>query len=201
MHADERGSPRCEPRGRNDLRGSADHAPSFRAPQPPCSPRRNRPVRGSRPRRTRRSPRTPRSEPARKPRSPRANLNGRTHRSCPARPLSGTFARSASTRDTKAPGTTPGPSSISRSSIAYETAPDVATSRRVAVAMHRFLRIVAIVNSRAARRSDRRLSSRLQRSVERLARLAPVVEVLQPNDGGRATSEQAARGVNDRKDP
>jgi len=157
MHADERGSPRCEPRGRNDLRGSADHAPSFRAPQPPCSPRRNRPVRGSRPRRTRRSPRTPRSEPARKPRSPRANLNGRTHRSCPARPLSGTFARSASTRDTKAPGTTPGPSSISRSSIAYETAPDVATSRRVAVAMHRFLRIVAIVNTGSCKDDTGRL--------------------------------------------
>ena len=149
MHAvDERGSPRCEPRGRNDLRGFADRAPSPLAPQRPCSPRRNRPVHGNRTRRTRRPPRIRRSEPAQKPRSPRANLNGRTHRSCPARPLSGTFDRSASTRDTKAPGSTPGPSSISRSSIAYKTAPDVATSRRVAVAMHRFLRIVAIVNNR-----------------------------------------------------
>ena len=156
MHAvDERGSPRCEPRGRNDLRGFADRAPSPLAPQRPCSPRRNRPVHGNRTRRTRRPPRIRRSEPAQKPRSPRANLNGRTHRSCPARPLSGTFDRSASTRDTKAPGSTPGPSSISRSSIAYKTAPDVATSRRVAVAMHPFLRIVAIVNRRPSSPSGR----------------------------------------------
>ena len=52
---------------------------------------------------------------------------------------------------------TPGPSSISQSSIAYETAPDIATSRLLASAMHRFLRIVAIVNSLAKEVRDLRL--------------------------------------------
>jgi hypothetical protein len=39
-----------------------------------------------------------------------SRLDGRIRRTCPARPPSGTFARSASTRDTKAWGSTPGPS-------------------------------------------------------------------------------------------
>lgn len=57
------------------------------------------------------------------------------------RRCSRTFARSASTGDAKAQGSTPGPSSISRSATSYKTARDRATSRRAERAMRRFLRI------------------------------------------------------------
>ena len=73
-------------------------------------------------------PRSQRSEPTQKPPPPRAHRDGRTHRSCPARAPSGTFARSAPTRDTKAQGTTPGPSSISPPTDRLrDAAPDIAT--------------------------------------------------------------------------
>jgi hypothetical protein len=47
----------------------------------------------------------------------------------PARAPSGTFAQSASTRDTKAQGSTPGPSLFAAESIAYATPSPVATFR------------------------------------------------------------------------
>ena len=68
------------------------------------------------------------------------------HESCPARAPSGTFARSASTRDTKAQGSTPGPSSISPST---DRVRDVASRGHFSdnTAMCRVLRFSAIVHT------------------------------------------------------